>query len=700
MAERLLRILDGNTFVISNRCGDIETSELEPSGLFSFDTRFLSTWRLSLNGGRLSPLAADEARYFEARYFLVPGPPTHYVNASTSVVRWRAVNRRGFEEELTVINHGHDSVDYTVRLDIAADFADLLEIRGQDSLAKKGESSARVEDRQLVLDYRRGRFQRKTLVSPAGPADLDTEGLTFRFRLEPNSSWTNRVRVDAVVGVDDRDVREDVGALRTSDRSQLERSLADWRERAPRLATDWPPLAEAYHRSITDLAALRYSPLAFPDDPIPAAGLPWFMSIFGRDTIVSSLQALPYVPELAAASLRILAFYQGTRTDDWRDEEPGKIMMELRYGETAAFEDRPHSPYFGTADSTLLFLILLDEYERWSGDADLVRDLEPEARAAIGWIDNHAHLKGDGYVWYRTNNPPHGLQNQGWKTSPEAICFRDGRLGTLPRATCELQGYAYDAKLRTARLARLVWNDPGFAERLERQAAELKERFNRDFWIDQLGYYALALDGEGNQVDALASNMGHLLWSGIIDQSRAAAVVEHLLGPRLFSGWGVRCLAEGQARYNPVGYHVGTVWPFDNAFIAWGMRRYGFKTEAARIAQAVLEAAQYFQGRLPESFGGYDRDLTKYPVEYPTACSPHAWSTGTPLLLLRTLLGLEPFAEHLLIDPAVPKDIGRVELSGIAGRWGRTDAFARGRIEIGQGVVPLSEQPLSRRSVR
>jgi glycogen debranching enzyme len=273
-------------------------------------------------------------------------------------------------------------------------------------------------------------------------------------------------------------------------------------------------------------------------------------------------------------------------------------------------------------------------------------------------------------------------------------------LPDFPRATCELHGYAYDAKMRGARLARRVWHDPVYADRLEQEAADLKKRFNRDFWVSDGGYFALALDADGGQIDALSSNMGHLLWSGIVDQDRAAQVAAHLLGPRLFSGWGVRTLAEGEGRYNPVGYHVGTVWPFDNSFIAWGLRRYGFDEEAGRIAEAIIDASQYFRGRLPEAFAGYDRALTKYPVQYPTACSPQAWSTGTPLLLLRTMLGLEPHDEHLVVDPALPQGMGRLELLDVPGRWGKIDAFGRGRVDLRheQQVVDLeserSTQPL------
>jgi glycogen debranching enzyme len=251
----------------------------------------------------------------------------------------------------------------------------------------------------------------------------------------------------------------------------------------------------------------------------------------------------------------------------------------------------------------------------------------------------------------------------------------------FPRATCELQRYAYDAKRRGARLARQVWHDPAYADALDKQAAELKRRFNRDFWVADGEYFAVALDADGRQVDSLTSNNGHLLWSGIVDKSKAKAVARHLIGDRMFSGWGVRTLAVGEARYNPIGYHVGTVWPFDNSFIAWGLRRYGFKDEAARIAAGILEAAEFFGGRLPEAFGGYPRATTKYPVQYPTACSPQVWSTGTPLLLLTTMLGLEPVGDHLVVDPGLPQLVGHLELLDIPGRWGRIDAFGRGRVD-------------------
>jgi len=398
------------------------------------------------------------------------------------------------------------------------------------------------------------------------------------------------------------------------------------------------------------------------------------MTVFGRDSLITSFQALPFTLELAATTLKVLAARQATEVDDFRDAEPGKILHEIRFGELTYFDERPHSPYFGTADATPLFLVLLDEYERWTGDTELVRRLEPNARAALQWIDDYGDRDGDGFVEYERRNKQTGLENQCWKDSWDSIRFSDGSIAEGPIATCEIQGYVYDAKVRCARLARDVWNDDHLAARLELEAAELRRRFGEHFWIAERGFYALALDGQKRRVDSLTSNIGHLLWSGIVDEDKADRVVEHLMDDALFSGWGVRTMAEGEGGYNPIRYHNGTVWPHDNSLIALGLSRYGYREEAARIAQAVLEAATYFHYRLPEVFAGYRRGRTSFPVEYPTASSPQAWATGTPLAFLRVLLGLEPDEDELISDPWLPDRIGRIELRDISGRWGHTNA--------------------------
>jgi len=674
----LVKLLDGNTFVVSEANGDIDASPTTPTGLFSFDTRFLSKWRLYIDGERLTALSIDDIEYFEVRFFLVPYVPTPDIDARFSVIRTRSIGN-GFSERLTVVNHERQTVDLQIRVEIGSDFADLFEIK--DVRNKKGTYSRLIENGDLRLGYERKAFRRQTLITTSKPARVDEGGLTYDIHIGPHEEWVTELQVKTL-GVDGLPLRESLQGRPLPVNPQMRQNLERWLGEAPRLTSDSKSLTMTYRKSLVDLAALRFTPLTASGRALPAAGLPWFMAAFGRDSIFTSLQALPFTPELADTTLRLLATIQGAVLDDFRDEEPGKILHELRYGETSGFEEQPHSAYYGAADATSLYVVLLDEYERWTGDAALVRLLERHARDALHWIDEYGDIAGDGYVWYRRRNEQTGLENQCWKDSWDSISFRDGRLPGPLRATCELQGYAYDAKLRGARLAREFWNDPAYAERLEREATELKTRFNRDFWVEDGEYYALALDGDGNQVDALTSNMGHLLWSGILEPSRAKKVAEHLLGPRLFSGWGVRTMATGEGRYNPIGYHVGTVWPFDNSFIAWGLRRYGFADEAAMIAEGILDAAQYFQGRLPEAFGGYDREQTRYPVEYPTACSPQAWSTGTPLLLLRTMLGMEPRRDHLVTRPAVPLSIGRLELLHIPGRWGRANAFGRGRLDL------------------
>jgi len=685
VSDQLVQILEGNTFVVSDDRGDIEASRTDPTGLFSFDTRFLSRWVLTVNGQRLTALSTDDVQYFQTRFFLVPGSGTVYVDAKLSIIREREV-ADGFREKLRALNHENSPVDLVIRVEAASDFADLFEVK--DALKKKGKYGNEVVDGSLVLRYQRETYARETWISSTESASVDENGFTFNVTVPAHGEWSTELDVVASEGSMERaGARAQDGPIGIRGqggrrvREDMAHGLQKWLQKVPAVECDWEAVGHIYRRCLTDLAALRFTTLTLPGRALPAAGLPWFMTIFGRDSIFTSLQALPFTSELASTTLLALAERQGTRIDDFRDEDPGRILHEMRYGEMTAFEERPHSPYYGNADATALYVVLLDEYERWTGDTKLVRDLEHAARAALNWIDEYADLQGNGYVSYQRRNQKTGLENQCWKDSWDSISYRNGELPGFPRATCELQGYAYDAKVRGARLARQVWHDTAFADRLEKEAADLKRRFNRDFWVEDGEYFALAIDTDGRKVDALTSNIGHLLWSGIVDTTKARAVARHLLGPRLFSGWGVRTLAEGEARYNPIGYHVGTVWPFDNSFIAWGLRRYGFKDEAACIVAGIMEAAEVFQGRLPEAFGGYPRSTTRYPVQYPTACSPQAWSTGAPLLLLRAGLGLEPQGDNLIVDPALPLRVGHLQILDLPGRWKKMDAFGRGRVD-------------------
>ncbi len=381
MSADLVKILEGNTFVVSDSRGDIEASLSDPTGLFSFDTRFLSRWVLTVDGQRLNALSVDDLQYFETRFFLVPGTGTVYIDAKLSVIRQRAVGD-GFHEELTFLNHDEKPVDLTVRVEAGSDFADLFEVK--DALQKKGAYYRRVEGETLVLGYERETFARETRIEATEPCVIDEDGLTFKVHVEPAGEWTTDLHVvtaNAAWG----EVRLSPKYERHNKRARPDqaRDLEKWLEDAPTLESDWDWLKMIYQRSLVDMAALRFSPRTSGGRSLPAAGLPWFMTMFGRDSIFTSLQALPFAPELAATTLRELGERQGSRLDDFRDEDPGRILHEMRYGEMTAFEERPHSPYYGSVDATPLFVVLLDEYERWTGDTKLVRDLEYEARAAL-----------------------------------------------------------------------------------------------------------------------------------------------------------------------------------------------------------------------------------------------------------------------------------------------------------------------------
>ncbi|PWR11541.1 amylo-alpha-1,6-glucosidase [Micromonospora acroterricola] len=681
MSRERVHVIAGNAFAISDAQGDMEDAPDTPVGLFSFDTRFLSHWVLSIDGEGLNVLSRDDMTYFETRFFLVPGTASHYVDADVSVIRHRSIND-SFNERITMLNHSSKPADLTVRMDMGNDFADLADLadaaegRGPRPAAQVTADSARG---QLVLRYQRERFVRETTVTSTAPSDVDERGMTFRIRIEPEGKWETDLHITMTIrGEGARDLRNDLESHRNHVRGGMREDLGAWLARAPQLVAERDGLEETYRGSLADLAALRYTPLAY-NAQVPVGGLPWTMALCGRDSIITCLQTIAFTPELTPATLRMLALLQGGQLDDVHDEEPGKILAQLRYGESAAFGDRPDGLYYGAADTTPLFVVLLDEYERWSGDTALIRELAHPARMALDWIDEYGDLTGDGYLRYQRRNERHGVINQCWKNSPDAIADAQGREPPFPRATCELQGYAYDAKLRGARLAREFWGDPAYADRLEREAAELKDRFNRDFWLPEREYYALALGPYGDPVDALSSNIGHLLWSGIVADDRAEAVAEHLVGPRLFSGWGVRTFASGQRPYNPVGSHLGAVWPSDNGLIAAGLRHYRFDAHAARIAAGIFDMAQTLGGAVPEVIAGYERSLTKYPVQLPSAGRPQSWSSGALLMLLGTMLGLRPTGDNLLVNPALPNGFGRVELLDIPGRWGRTDAYAGDR---------------------
>jgi glycogen debranching enzyme len=629
-----LTLLDGSTFVVCDQRGDVDGVSAA-SGFFAADTRFLSRSVLTIDGERGDPVAfaqgAPHVGVFDLEW------------ENGLAVRRELFVGRGLEEAATVWNRSDRAVEAVLELELASDFADIFAVKRVEDLGAPGTSEVapsrpeRWQDAGTV-EFADEDFPARTLVHLApAPDDADGGAARYQLRLAPGERWQLRVAVQWLLDeMPELDAAAFEAGLR-DDRRDRDASLAAWWRTAPRLqAPAESALERTWAQSLADLAALRLRWAG--SEMVPAAGLPWFMTLFGRDTLITSFQELLLGPEAAAGALRALAEAQADTDDPERDAEPGKIVHELRRGKTARiWTDR----YYGTVDATPLFLVLLSEQWRWSGDDGLVLELEHAARRALDWIDSSGDRDGDGFVEYLRRGS-HGIDNQNWKDSYNSMVFHDGSLARAPIAPVEVQGYVYDAKLRMAELARCVWRDEEAAERLEGEAATLRKRFDAAFWLPERGWYALGLDADKRPVDALASNMGHLLWSGIVPTERVAEVAAKLVSGPLWSGWGVRTLAADEPAFDPLEYHNGTVWPHDNSLIALGLAQAGRRAEAERVVRALLDSAPFFEYRLPELFAGGERRDDEAPGIVPTSARPQAWAAGTPLLLLRAQLGLEP----------------------------------------------------------
>jgi len=624
-------VLDGSTFVVCDDRGDVD-GFAAASGFFAADTRFLSRLVLTVDGRRAEFVSFEQAAPHVA-VFDLQGPPGVAVRRELFV-------GRGLEETITVANRSERETDVVVGVETASDFADIHAVKrvADGGAGSPGPSRAERWDDATTIAFADDGFPARTLVHLAPAPDEHEGGVArYRLRLAPGESARLLVAVqwalDATPTLDGRAFEE---RLR-EDRRERDESLARWWRAMPRLRAPAEPALEAtWTRSLADLAALRL-PWA-GSGMVPAAGLPWFMTLFGRDTLIVAFQTIPLGPEPAAAALRALAETQAKVDDPTRDAEPGKIVHEIRRGKTAlVWADR----YYGTVDATPLFLIVLSELWRWSGDDAIVRELEAPARRALAWIDGPGDRDADGFVEY-LRRAPNGLDNQNWKDSHNSMVFHDGAVASAPIAAVEVQGYVHDAKMRTAELARRVWRDEETALRLERDAADLRARFDAAFWVPERRWYALGLDAGKRRIDALASNMGHLLWSGLVAPERVDDVVDRLLSGPLWSGWGIRTLAADEPAYAPLAYHDGTVWPHDNSLIAYGASRFGRTAEVQRVVRALLDCASYFDYRLPEHFAGFERSGAEPPGAAPSSARPQAWAAGAPVLLVRALLGLEP----------------------------------------------------------
>ncbi|MGW3203579.1 amylo-alpha-1,6-glucosidase [Streptomyces sp. NPDC001135] len=645
MTDRHHLLVRGATFAAVGDRGDISgvRGGGSPDGLFVRDARHLSRWQLTVDGAVpevLTPVADGDA----ARCVLVPRggrqePPAH------TLFRHQAVGDSSFVESLRVTSNR--PVPTTVRLAITADadFTDQFELRSDHrTYAKAGAVRSReVLDDGIEFTYRRAEWRSCTTITadPAPDAVEETgtgaRRLVWALDLEPHGTAELVLRVIARPHGEKRALRVPRDPASVND--QLLGAEGEFMEGVA-FPTGWPELAEACARGLADLAALQV-PATGPDGEelrVPSGGAPWFLTLLGRDALLTSLFALPYRPELAAATLPALAATQATGTGMSPVAQPGKIVHEVRHGELAHFGQVPFRRYYGSVDATPLFLVLLGAYVEQTGDTGPARRLEPHARAAVGWMLDHGGLTSRGYLVYRADEG--GLANQNWKDSPGAICCADGTRPTGAVMAAGAQGYAYDALRRTAWLARTAWGDETYAALLEQAAADLRDRFQRDFWMEEHSFPALALDGEGHQIDALASDAGHLLWSGLLDKEYGEVVGRRLLEPDFFSGWGVRTLAAGQAAYHPLSYHRGSVWPHDNALITLGLARYGLHDEARTVAHALVDAAVVAGYRLPEVLAGYGRDTHPEPVPYPHACVRESRSAAAPLALLTAVGGV------------------------------------------------------------
>ncbi|HEX3265504.1 MAG TPA: amylo-alpha-1,6-glucosidase [Candidatus Limnocylindrales bacterium] len=693
----------GNLFLLSDPFGDIHPDS-RGLGLYDLDTRVLSCAVLRINGVRPTLLRTQAAANHIATIQLTNpelrrDPAIKNEIGAAVASRAISVTRRrwiagGLAERIEVTNYSAAAQRVELDLELDADAADIFEVRGRIR-EHRGTYKPIEATRESVTFAYEGLdgMIRRTLVTMT-PADVSSspdggtptregsvrirwvldiepgrrEGVTWEVATEltasshpdTTESVPTKLAQTATAGArapgPGRDGLSVVGAP-----AEAEAEYGSWLERCARIRSDGELLDLAVRRSVADLRLLRNDGPRKGEHYL-AAGVPWFTTLFGRDSVITALQVLPFMPDVARETLRVLADWQATEDDPDRDMEPGKILHELRIGELARTGELPHRPYYGSVDSTPLWLILLEETYRWTGDLELVRQLWPNAIAALEWIDRYGDRDDDGFVEYERRTPQ-GLLNQGWKDSGDAIRHRDGTPAEPPIALSEVQGYVYDAKRRMASLAERL-GERQLSKHLLVEASELAERFDKAFWMPDLQYYAMALDREKRQVGGIGSNAGHCLWSGIVPADKVDPVVERLLDPSMDCGWGIRTYASGQPGYNPVGYHTGTVWPHDNALIAAGMKRAGRHDAADRIASRIFEAAQHSPDfRLPELFCGFDRGLADVPVPYPVACSPQAWAAATSLSLLQTMLGMHADAANDVLEldrPHLPAWLGKV----------------------------------------
>ncbi|MBS0445006.1 MAG: amylo-alpha-1,6-glucosidase [Proteobacteria bacterium] len=668
--ERRQVLKNGNSFAMFDPHGDIQPGE---QGLYHDDTRFLSVQELTIDGSRPLYLGASikEANNLLIVELMNPdlmsdGRPA-VQKGTVHIFRAKLLWASACFEHIRLTNHGRDEADIELALQFGADFVDLFEVRGIRR-ERPGELQPAVcSADEVVLPYRgRDGLARRTRLSFAPrPARLDSGHAVHRVKLAPGAEQHLYCTIACETGERTPPARLDYdSALRAATASRRADNVA-----CCALETSNPLVNRWLERSASDLAMLTTN---LPSGRYPYAGTPWYCTTFGRDGILTAMEALWIDPGLAAGVLSFLAETQATAEDPRNDAEPGKILHEARRSEMANTGEVPFRRYYGSVDATPLFVALAGAYHRWTGDTALIRTLWPHLLAALRWIDRYGDADGDGFVEYARRSED-GLVQQGWKDSQDSVFHADGRLADAPIALCEVQGYVYQAKRAAADLARAL-GDTTLAERLQGEAQQLRERFDRAFWCDDIGCYAIALDGTKAACRVASSNAGHTLWSGIAGEARADRLAALLTGPAFASGWGVRTIPTDTARYNPMSYHNGSIWPHDNALIAAGLARYGHTAEAVTVLDAIYDASLHFEGhRLPELYCGFPRRAGEGPTLYPVACSPQAWAAAAVFAMLQACLGLDYDAASgrvALQSPRLPAAIDwmRVRQLGAPGR--------------------------------
>ncbi|HEX5480436.1 MAG TPA: amylo-alpha-1,6-glucosidase [Dehalococcoidia bacterium] len=665
-----LIIREGATGLITDRAGNIPEGNTQGLGLYHADTRHLSTYTLTVNG--VSPvvlLSTAELGYAMEQVMTNPVitmQEGRRIGQSSVEIRRQRVISDLVEEHLRITNFNPFPITLELLYECAADFADIFDVRGFEREAWEERRTTEVGERAITYAYTGvdGRERRTRIEFDRAPARIDSKQALFLVTLERRE--TIIMRTSIALGADPPPASEQDDRI-----AGLAQSYREWLDGSTQIFTDNEFFNRVMSRSLQDIRML--SSMTEDGDRFTAAGAPWYDALFGRDSCIVAMQMLAYRPEIAAQTLRVLAKWQGTHIDHARDEEPGKILHELRFDELTLAGKLPYRPYYGTIDATPLFLMLAAHYWEWTGDLDFMREMLPAMKAAIRWMDDSVDARGDGYLSYEKRSDK-GLVNQGWKDSWDAVVHINGTLANPPIALAEVQAYAYFARTHLAPVLMRL-DEVELAERLMTEAARLKERFNDDFWMPDRRFYALALDGDGKQVESATSNPAHGLWSGIIDPDHADATVSRLMENDMFSGWGIRTLSGGNPRFNPIGYHLGSVWPHDNSIAAMGFKMYGYEDELNEVATALFEAAASFPNfRLPELFGGEMRSAHQSPVPYPVACRPQAWAAGTFPLMTQAILGLRPeaFKNRLrIVNPRLPYWLNTVQVRNLRVGQGR-----------------------------